>query len=157
MIITYDKANGYLKKWQEILRLRDWDIKIKLVEEEWRKSGDIKVDECNKQAILMLNNKNPKVKNTEEVIIHELIHLRLWKMDQMIERLINNLYGEDEKDPKRNVMYSEFMIALEKTTGELTKSFVALAAENKEFSFGYVEEKIRKELNSNIKSNYSAM
>ena len=45
----------YLDKWQNILRLRDWDIKLELVTKEWRKSGDVKIDQANKAAILLIN------------------------------------------------------------------------------------------------------
>ncbi|QNO16000.1 hypothetical protein HYG86_15095 [Alkalicella caledoniensis] len=135
-----------LSKWQGILKLQDWDIKILIVDSEWRKSGDIKIDECNRKAILMLNGINPRVDNVEEVIIHELIHVKLWKMDQMIERMINTVYGEDEKDPKRELIYEEFMVALESTTQDVTKGYVQLGAENKNTGFGYVEEKVNEEL-----------
>lgn len=140
------ECEGLLSKWQGILKLQDWDIKILIVDSEWRKSGDIKIDECNRKAILMLNGINPRVDNVEEVIIHELIHLKLWRMDQMIERMINTIYGEDEKDPKRELIYEEFMVALETTTQDLTKGYVQLGAENKNIGFGYVEDKVKEEL-----------
>ena len=34
----------YLDKWQAILRLQDWDIKLQTVDHDWRKTGDIKMD-----------------------------------------------------------------------------------------------------------------
>ena len=146
MKIDNDKAETVLKRWQKTLRLEDYDIKLKLVDQAWRKSGDIKIDDSNHQAILMLNNFNPTVSNYEEVIIHELLHLRLWGMDQMIESLINSLYSEDENDPKREVVYNEFMQKLESTTQNLTKAFVQLGAENKELPFSYVEKQVMEEL-----------
>ena len=138
-----------LEKWQNILKLQDWDIKLHFVEKEWRKSGDIKIDECNKEAVVMLNCVNPRVKNTEEVILHELLHLKLWNMDQLIERLINGLYGTDESDPRREMIYEEFMITLEKTTQDLTRGYMSLGGEEAGPSFGYVEEKVRQELADN--------
>lgn len=44
MNIQTDEVESLLKKWTEILRLRDWDIKYYPVNQEWRKSGDIKID-----------------------------------------------------------------------------------------------------------------
>lgn len=44
MKLKNDLVEQYLDKWQDILRIRDWDIKIELVDKEWRKSGDIKID-----------------------------------------------------------------------------------------------------------------
>lgn len=146
MKIDKSKEDICLRKWQKILRLEDYDIKLMLVDKAWRKSGDIKIDDSNQQAILMLNNFNPTISNYEEVIIHELLHLRLWGMDQMIESLINSLYGEDENDPKREVVYDEFMHKLESATQNLTKAFVQLGAENKELPFSYVEKQDEAEL-----------
>lgn len=34
MKLNKDLVEQYLNKWQDILRLRDWDIRIKLVNEE---------------------------------------------------------------------------------------------------------------------------
>jgi len=64
----------YMKKWQKILKLEDWDIKVRIVEKEWRKTGDIKMGLDVKRAILMINGYNPKELNLEEVVIHELLH-----------------------------------------------------------------------------------
>lgn len=71
MGINVKDVEKFLGKWKDILRLRDWDIKIHIVNQEWQKSGDIKIDDCNRQAILMLNSINPRMTNLEEVIIHE--------------------------------------------------------------------------------------
>lgn len=71
----------YLRKWQDILKLRYLDIKYEIVNVEWRKTGDIKIDMTDRKAILMINNYNPRQTNIEEVVIHELLHLKLWGMD----------------------------------------------------------------------------
>lgn len=146
MDINLKEAEKLLIKWQKTLKLQDWDIKVHIVNKEWRKSGDIKIDESNRQAILMLNNCNPKMTNVEDLVIHELLHLKLWKMDQMIERLLNGLYGTDEDDPKRGFVYEEFMLKLESTTQDLTKAYVELGAEDKKIPFGYVEAQVKEEL-----------
>lgn len=36
MKLKKDLVEQYLDKWQDILRIRDWDIKIELVDKEWR-------------------------------------------------------------------------------------------------------------------------
>ena len=144
--IEFDKAEKLLKRWQKILRLEDYDIRLQLVDKQWRKSGDIKIDDSNQQAILLLNNHNRSVNNYEEVIIHELLHLRLWAMDQMIEGMINVVYGKREDDSKREVVYNEFMLKLESTTQNLTKAFVGLGAEDKDIPFAYVEKLVKEEL-----------
>lgn len=104
-MFDYHELKSHLEKWQDILRLRDWDIKLELVTNEWRKTGDVKIDEDDKKAILLINICNPRQTNIESVVIHELLHIKLWGMDQMIESLLHCVYGDDESDPKKNVFY----------------------------------------------------
>lgn len=125
----------YLRKWQERLRLKDWDIKLQLINQEWNKTGDIKIDMTDKKAIVMINNYNPKENNLEPVIIHELLHLKLWGMDQMIEQLMYLVFGKDENDPKFDFAYTQFMNTLESTVEDLSKSFLTLDGEDKKISF----------------------
>lgn len=146
MIFNEEDINKYIVKWQDTLRLRDWDIKHEIVNTEWRKTGDIKIDADDKKVILLINNYNPKQTNLEALIIHELLHLKLWGMDQMIEGLIYSVFGQDENDPKLNFAYSQFMTLLESTVEDLSKSFVKLGAEDKEISFGRVQKQVDKEL-----------
>jgi len=136
-----------LNKWQAILRLQDWDIKLQTVERDWRKTGDIKIDACDKNAILLVNTYNPRQTNIEELIIHELLHLKLHGMDQMLEGYLNALHGEDDSDPKRNIAYGDFMVLLESTVNDLAKSFLAQCGNDKEISFGRLQIEVDKELN----------
>ena len=119
-----NEMERYLKKWQEILRLKDWDIIIHPAEKEWRKTGDIKIDRDDHNAVLMINVFNPKQTNLEGLIIHELLHLKLWDMDQMIEGLINLVYGTEEADPRREFAYTQFMTTLESTVQDLAKGYL---------------------------------
>ena len=135
----------YLNKWQAILRLQDWDIKIQAVDHDWRKTGDIKIDVCDKNAVLLINTFNPKQTNLEELIIHELLHLKLYGMDQTLEKYLNALYGEEGGDPKRDITYGDFMILLESTVNDLAKSFLSQGGDDKELSFGRLQIEINKE------------
>ena len=143
------KLNQYLQKWQNILRLRDWDIKLELVTKPWRKTGDVKIDQADKTAILLINNCNPKQTDIETVIIHELLHIKLWSMDQMIESLLKCVYGGDEDDPKYSFAYTQFMELLEVTTQDLTKGYVELGADCKETSFGRIQKQADDEWGKN--------
>lgn len=136
----------YLRKWQERLRLKDWDIKLQLINQEWNKTGDIKIDMTDKKAIVMINNYNPKENNLEPVIIHELLNLKLWGMDQMIEQLIYLVFGKDENDPKFDFAYTQFMNTLESTVEDLSKSFLTLDGEDKKISFERVQKQVDDEL-----------
>jgi len=124
----------------------DWDIKLRPVEKEWRKSGDIKIDTDDRTAVLLVNVCNPRQTNLEELIVHELLHLKLWGMDQMIETLMNCVYGEDESDKKREFAYTQFMTLLESTVNDLAKSFLQQAGEDREISFGRLEKEVREEI-----------
>ncbi len=136
----------YLEKWQQNLRLQDWDIRLQTVDREWRKTGDVKVDRDDKKAILLINCYNPTSENPEEIIIHELLHIKLWDMDQMLEGFLQSLFGKDSEDPRFNFAMQQFMILLESTVEDLTKSFIQLGGEEKNLSFGRVERLVEQEL-----------
>ncbi len=138
--------SALLEKWQHILRLRDWDIKLQVVTTPWRKTGDIKIDAHDKKAILLVNADKLENENLEEVVIHELLHLSLWGLDQMLESLLTSVFGNNPDDPKYQFAYAQFMDRLEPTVEDLTKAFVALAAENKTLSFKRVEWLLEAEL-----------
>ena len=149
-MIPIEALQKYLTKWQAILRLNDWDIKLTVVDIEWRKTGDIKIDADDRKAILLINGVNPKHENFEEVIIHELLHLKLWGMDQMLEQLLFSVFGEDDADPKHKFAYGQFMTLLESTVEDFTKSYLTLGGENKNVSFGRVQRQVDEELNPNV-------
>ena len=137
---------NYLSKWQRILRLLDWDIKIELVEKEWRKTGDIKIDSDDKTAILLINVFNPKQTNLEELIIHELLHLKLWDLDQLTESLIDAVFCSKEDDIKKELVHTNFMQILECTVNDLAKSFLLESGDDKSISYGRLEKIIKDEL-----------
>ena len=145
MNLDEDEVAEHLNKWQNILRLRDWDIMIKIVKSKWRKSGDIKIDLEDKKAVLLLNYA-PKCENLEELIIHELLHLKLYGMDQMIEDLLSIVYGKKEKNPKREFAITQFMILLESTVEDLTKGYLTAIKNQEPLSFGRLRKQIDKEV-----------
>jgi hypothetical protein len=144
--VSKRKVEEYLKKWLDILRLRDWDVMIKVVKTRWRKSGDVKVDLEDKKAVLLIN-QNPKTcENIEELVVHELLHLKLYGMDQMIEDLLAAVYGKKEDDARREFAYTQFMILLESTVEDLTKGYLAAIGSQEALSFGRLQGEIDKEL-----------
>lgn len=131
-----EKINLIFKKWCKKLRLiPDWDIKLEFVNNEsWTKTGDFKVDCTDKKAVLLLNEVNPKDENLEETIVHELMHLKMYPLDQLTEGLILSSYKEG--DPALSFVYRGFFETLEQTVEELTKCFLLEFGENRELSFG---------------------
>jgi len=123
MAVDAVKLDEYLRKWQKVLRLQDWDILYRIIDVEWRKSGDIKIDADNRMAVVLINN-NAVVSNLEEIIIHELLHLKLWGLDQMIEGYVNIVFGLDSNDRKREFAMDVFFKELESTVEDLTKGYL---------------------------------
>lgn len=139
----------YLNKWQDILRLRDWDIKLHIVENTWRKSGDIKIDDDDKKAIILINS-NPKSTNLEELVVHELLHLKLWGMDQMIEGFINMIFGDDGNDIKKEFAMNQFFKVLESTVEDLAKGYLTANGSKDELSFGRMKKLVEDETGETI-------
>lgn len=123
-------------KWCKKLRISpQWDVKLELVQDpEWRKTGDFKIDPTDRKAILMLNVVNPKQENMEEVIVHELMHIKLYPLDQVCESLITSNLEEGSKG--YDFAYTQFFENLEVTVEELTKCFLTEFGENRDFSYG---------------------
>ena len=136
---------AHMQKWQDLLRLRDWDIRIQIVETPWRKSGDVKIDLEDKKAVLLVN-RTPKGENLEELVVHELLHIKLYGMDQMIEELFAAVYGDAKDDPKREFAYTQFMVLLESTVQDLTKGLLAASGSQGELSFGRLRGAVEQEL-----------
>lgn len=114
---------------------KQWDIRLDLVRDPaFRKTGDIKIDCDDKKAILMLNVLSPKQENLEEVIVHELLHLKLYPLDQLTEGLIEAHY--ERETPAHDAVYTQFMTMLEQTVEELTKCYLSAFGENRELSYG---------------------
>ena len=136
-----DEIQSLVDKYSAKLRITPiWDIKIELVDDPaWRKTGDIKIDCDDRKAILMLNSVNPKRENLEEVIVHELMHLKMYPLDQVTESLITNAF--EEGTAAQNFAYQQFFTALEQTVEELAKCFLLEIGENRDLSFGRCAEK----------------
>ena len=112
-----------------------WDVKLEFVEDpSWRKTGDFKVDCEDKKAVFLLNAVNPKQENLEEIIVHELMHLKMYPLDQVTESLIASTF--EEGTPASNFAYRQFFSTLEQTVEELSKCFLLEFGDDREFSFG---------------------
>ncbi len=112
-----------------------WDVKLEFVDDpDWPKTGDFKLDCDDRKAILLLNAASPKQENPEEVIVHELMHIKMYPLDQVTESLIANCF--EEGSPASGFAYRQFFTTLEQTVEELTKCFLLEFGENRELSFG---------------------
>lgn len=131
-----EKLNELFEKWCKKLRIVPaWDVKLEFVDDpEWRKTGDFKIECDDRKAILLLNTGNPKQENLEEVIVHELMHLKMYPLDQVTESLIMNTF--EEGSAASNFAYQQFFCALEQTVEEMAKCFLLEFGENKNLSYG---------------------
>lgn len=142
MKVSERAVTRYLEKWQPILRLNDWDIRVQIVRKEWRKSGDVKADLDDKKAILLINQK-PICENMEELVVHELVHIKVYAMDQMLDDCLSALYGT-RKSRRKEFAYGQFMTLLESTVEDLTKALLTAARSRKPLSFGRLKKKGRR-------------
>jgi hypothetical protein len=102
-----------------------------------------------KKAVMLINN-NPKSTNLEELVVHELLHLKLWGMDQMIEGFIIQTFGEDDKDAKKEFAMTQFFMLLESTVEDLAKAFLKANDCKEELSFGRLQKDIDNEIGRQI-------
>lgn len=131
-----NELNILFEKWCKKLRIvPTWDVRLELVDRpEWKKTGDFKIDCDDRKAMLVLNAGSPKQENLEEVIVHELLHLKMYPLDQVTESLIVNTF--EEGSPASNFAYQQFFCALEQTVEEMAKCFLLEFGDNKELSYG---------------------
>lgn len=138
-MLVREQAASLFDKYIRKLRITPaWDVKLQFVDDPtWRKTGDFKIDCDDRKAILMLNAANPKQENVEEVIVHELMHIKMYPLDQVTEALIVNCF--EAGAPAQNFAYQQFFTALEQTVEELTKCFLLEFGEDRELSYGRCE------------------
>ncbi len=131
-----EKARELFKKYIRKLRITPaWDVRLEFVEDPaWRKTGDFKIDCDDRKAVLLLNAVSPRQENVEEVIVHELMHIKMYPLDQVTESLIVNCF--EENSAAENFAYQQFFTALEQTVEELAKCFLLEFGEDRELSFG---------------------
>ena len=135
-MIDRENITRLFEKYVRKLRITPaWDVKLELVEDpQWRKTGDFKIDCDDRKAILLLNVASPKQENLEEVIVHELMHIKMYPLDQVTESLITNCF--EEGSSASNFAYQQFFTTLEQTVEELTKCFLLEFGENRTLSYG---------------------
>lgn len=139
----YNKGN-LKKRFDELLKIfkfENWNIKLEFIEKDWKNTGNVKVDVEGKTAIVYLNIFNPKMENLEQVMIHELCHIKLWQLDQYCESLLNSTF-EDENSVAYKFAYDQFMLHLEQTTEDLARTYISLIGENEKLSFNRCEQRM---------------
>lgn len=99
------KLKELLEKWKERLRLRDWLVVTKLVDEDKDEDGMKKcagradIHPSVFEAVIELNSKLPS-NDVEETIYHELAHIQVryifWNLRQVIRDMEDGEESDDE-------------------------------------------------------------
>ena len=108
-----EKLNKSLKYWQIFLNLQSWNLSIQQVDfsrKDWPQSGDIEVDQDTKTAIVKITKEDTGIDHS--IILHELLHLILWKYDHFNEKFI----PEDKKE--------EYFDLLESTVANIQRALI---------------------------------
>ena len=134
--MSKEELTALFEKYCQKLRITPaWDIRLELIDDPTSpKTGDFKIDCEDRKAILIMNAVNPKQENLEEVIVHELMHIKMYPLDQVTESLILSSFEDGSK--AQDFAYRQFFNALEQTVEELAKCFLLEFGEKKDFSYG---------------------
>lgn len=117
---TDEDLQALVKKWQAILRLQDWDVRVRFVrhhEFSTPVNGDCKMWKQKKRADIRILHPQDQTQNPDDLdeecientLVHELIHLHVWWFDyrfdtpeedhleQAINALANALIGLNQR------------------------------------------------------------
>lgn len=75
-----------------------------------------------------------KVMNLKKLIVHELMHLKLYPLDRLTVSLITSCFCNGTTE--YNFVYNQFFAAPEQTVEELTKYFLLEFGDNTKTPFG---------------------
>lgn len=117
--LQFIELQDLLNKWITRLSLEDWKIDLEITDfkrKDFRQSGDIKVNLKNKSAVLLMTCK--PFRDEENTIVHELVHLLLWKYDIYAEKIILKNFKKTDKEHMKN------MKNLEETVKNLTEIYL---------------------------------
>ena len=78
----------------KLFKFDNWNIKLEFVENDWKNTGNVKVDIEGKTAIVYLNIFNPKMENYEQVLVHELCHIIHFDHSKDFWNLVEKYYPE---------------------------------------------------------------
>lgn len=114
-----DKKNGLTKqqlemmllKWKKKLLMDDWDISLKIVDferKDFRQSGDFIANPSQKKAEILLTYA-PWRGDEEYTLVHEMIHILMYNLDQFLENSASSKNRE------------EYLNKLEETVHKITQ------------------------------------
>ncbi len=114
-------AEKSIKKWKSRLGFSGWKIDAKITvfnrADGFPQDGDIVVNYSKKQATILIG----KIlkSSVEEIIVHELVHLMLWPLDQKTMSAIKQLPKTEQKK-----IEDDFLGKLEDMVARITNSLL---------------------------------
>jgi Zn-dependent peptidase ImmA (M78 family) len=118
--LTITELENLLKFWQKQLLLDKWDLSIEIVEfarKDYPQNGDIRVEKDENRAVILISNK--PIKDEEYIIVHELVHLILYDLDNYCENLVLK-----ESTKKLVDYYNRYNENLENTVDHLARAYI---------------------------------
>ena len=114
-------ANESIKKWKNRLGFSGWKIDTKIMvfnrADGFPQQGDFRVDYLKKKATILIG--IILKSSVEEIVVHELVHLLLWPLDQKMMSTIKRLPKTEQKK-----IEDDFLGKLERIVDHITKSFL---------------------------------
>jgi len=84
-------------------------------------------------------------------VVHELLHLKLSGLDEMIEELLDIVFGNDATDAKREFARTRYMTLTEATVEDLTKGYLAAIGSEAPLSLGRLQAVVDEEIGEQAK------
>lgn len=137
--IGIETLSRIVERWKPVLGLEDWSIRVELVDfaREWQ-SGDVKVDDVEKSALVLMS-RHP-FRNEERVLVHELVHVMLWPLDQAAMDLAGTAPpGSRERELAEALVFR----ALEPVTEQVTAALFRASGRKLDSTWAALEEEAR--------------
>ena len=118
--LTMNNLDELLMYWKKRLLLNNWDLSIELVEfarQDYPQNGDIRIYPKEKKAIVLISHK--PIKDEEYIIVHELVHLMIFNLDNYYENLVLK-----ESTRKLEDYHNQYKQILEDTVDHLAKAYI---------------------------------
>lgn len=107
-----------LKKWQEKLKMKDWNLAIEIVEfrrkDSFRQSGDFIADTEKKEARILMTN-DPWRGDEEYTLVHEMLHVLFYDYDKGNEEMLLKTYAKFSPE------HEAYLDKLEELVHQMTK------------------------------------
>ncbi|HEX7022422.1 MAG TPA: hypothetical protein VF171_06155 [Trueperaceae bacterium] len=125
------------EQWKPLLGLGEWTVRVDLVDftRSWQQ-GDVKVDPVAKEALILMA--RTPFRNEEQTLLHELVHVVLWPLDQACMDLAEGVGepGSREQELAKSMVFR----ALEPVTEQVTQALLRASGRQVHHAWRMLEE-----------------